>query len=210
MKSCKELVVVLLLLLMLSAFGVLALTRGSEAWKNEICSKNLSEIYRMARTYADANDGMIAPIVRRTSPKWTFWYSYIIRYTDNPAFFYCPANGKAAKFFTEERDPLEPISFDEVSQSYGMNYHLCPEKDGLRMDNVANPSYVIYFGDSMMPYLRATEHCWKDDYAPRHEGKSNFIFMDGHVEQMNHENLGLCQSFGDWKKDIDRWKPKLK
>ena len=164
----------------------------------------------MTCEYAEANDGMIMPAVIKTFPAWTFWPSFIIRYTESPVVFYCPANINAERFFVEEKDPLEPMIYDPVAQSHGINYHLAPEAKSIRMSDIKDTSYLIAFGDCLMPYLRATECCWNEDYAPRHENRSNFIFMDGHTEFMNQENLGLYEAFDDWKMDRNRWKAKLK
>lgn len=210
MNTFRELLIVIVLLTCLSFLAVAAVLRGSTAWKEDVCRKNLSEIYRMASMYSERNDGALMPLVERTQPRWTFWYSYIIRYTDDPSFFYCPANKKTGEFFEKVRDPLEPVNFDEVAQSYGLNYHLYPKDSWMKTADVANPAYVIYFGDSNTNYLRATPHCWLEDYAPRHEDKSNFVFMDGHMEKIGRDALGVTQQFGDWKKDLDRWKAKLK
>lgn len=215
MRNWKELLVVLLFIGVMVCLGAAKLQPRSDAWKQLRCQSNLQKIYQAAIKYQDDHDGAFQPVIMRTKPRWTYWYSFILPYVDDPVIFYCPAHSRAEKIL--EVDPgvsdLVPPIFDPGSMTYGMNYALSSsgeDQADTRPGNIkalADLSYTIYFGDCKMPTpsLRPTKWCWKDDYAPVHAGKAQYVFLDGHVEAMNHENLGLMHAFDNWKQDSKRW-----
>ena len=209
MRNYKELLLVVVICGAILGVGMSAAKFGTEKWKNIKCQSNLKEIYKLADKYQAANNGNIVPVVDKTKRPWKWWCNYLTPYATNPHIFYCPANPKAAQFFVEEEDPLEPKTFGMTALSYGMNWALGEKTKKkttiVNIKQIADPSYVVYFGDSNLPQLRGTKWCWKTDYAPRHFNKSNFVFMDGSVKLMNHENLGLCQNWKQWEKDRKRW-----
>ncbi len=206
MNNFKELGVVILAVAALLGLGAVAVKRNSEEWKTRKCQDNLHKIYRMAAKYQNDNNGALVPYVDKSNKgRWKFWYMFILKYGDDPTVFYCPANPKAAMFYTEESDPLEPKSFSETAQSYGMNYFLGNNKHELNIDNIAKPADIIYFADSNTPNLRGTKWCWKTDWAPRHQKKANFVFMDGSVKLLGPDSLGICQKWENWKQDRTNW-----
>ncbi len=164
------------------------------------------------------NGGAVPPLVYK-APRWKYWCNYILPYAKTPRIFYCPANPRSARQFEagdEEGDELVPAVYDASSNCYGMNYALGPEVNPRKPEPprhpytfraVADPAHVVCFGDAKMPspMLRGTKWCWKDDYAPVHDGRLQIVFVDGHVESMGKDNLGMMQSFDGWKKDTRRW-----
>lgn len=213
MHSWKELICVVFVSGGLLLLGAATAARGSAAWKQQTCERNLKSIQQLGAAYQNDHDGAFQPVILRTKPRWTFWYSFIVKYGDNPGVFYCPANPKAEKILAvdEGENDLLPTVLDPVSISYGMNFCLSTSDDpkaSPRPGNVkqlADPASTIYFGDCKTMSLRPTQWCWKDDYAPVHEGSSNFVYVDGHVETLNQSNLGLLQAFDGWKKDTKPW-----
>ncbi|MFA6930648.1 MAG: hypothetical protein WCT05_09990 [Lentisphaeria bacterium] len=215
MQNWKELVVVMAILLVLFATGASQLKTAGGAWEQAVCQRNLYGIYQAGIAYQADHDGAFQPVIVRSKPQWTYWYRFVLPYVSDPVIFYCPAHSRAKKIL--ERDPgvadLVPPVFDPGSATYGMNYALSSSGDvkanprPTNINAIADLAYTIYFGDCKMPNpsLRPTKWCWHEDYAPVHNEKSNFVFLDGHVEQMNHENLGLMHAFDGWKKDPKRW-----
>lgn len=213
MHSWKELICVIVVSGGLLLLGASAAVKGSAAWKQQVCAGNLKSVQQLGAAYQNDYDGAFQPVIVRTKPRWTYWYSLIAKYGRNPAVFYCPANPKAEKILAvdEGESDLLPAVLDAASVSYGMNFCLSTSgdpKSSSRPGNVkelADPASTIYFGDSGTPSLRPTKWCWKDDYAPVHEGSSNFVYVDGHVETLNQSNLGVLHAFDGWKKDAKSW-----
>jgi prepilin-type processing-associated H-X9-DG protein len=157
------------------------------------------------------------PAVDTTPNRWKFWYKFNLRYTDNAAIYYCPEKKevKLLKIYEKGiKDPLEPVTFSENAQSYGLNHFASKRIDkknknnykGQKLNSLSNPDYMVLFGDSNMPYLRPTTACWLKDYAPRHEeNSSNYIMVDGHIENHNKKSLGIYNKIDGWNLDVKRW-----
>ena len=200
--------------------GTLVLTVGTAAvqrtaqWKSAVCTANLKTLHQAMFAYANDHGNAIVPVAYEIRPRWTFWHEHIREYLKDPRVLYCPANPRAEKQFADDDDDLVASAIDQMSISYGMNYALGatvkagsrPSRD-YRFANVKNPEHVVCIGDakSQNPKLRGTKYCWKEDYAPIHEGKTLIVFVDGHVEAMDKENLGMMDAFDGWKQDKSRW-----
>ena len=213
MYSWKELACALVVSGGLLVMGATTVIKGSATWKQQKCASNLKGIQQLAAAYQNDHDGTFQPVILQTKPRWTFWYSFVAKYGSNPSVFYCPANPKAEKILMVDdgESDLLPAVLDQVSISYGMNFCLSTSggSESAKADNVkllVNPATTIYFGDSKTLTLRPTKWCWKEDYAPIHEGASNFVYVDGHVETLNETNLGTLQAFDEWKRDTTPWK----
>ena len=216
MRNWKELLPLIFALLSIVVLSSSNLKLKTAQWRRLRCQDNLQSLHRGALVYQEEHGGLFQPVIVRSKPRWTYWYSFVLPYIDDPVVFYCPAHSRAEKML--EKDPgqsdLLPSLFDPHSLTYGMNYALSSSGDEKKASppgnirNIADPAYTIYFGDCKMPNpsLRPTKWCWKDDYAPVHEDKANFVFIDGHVEAMNEDNLGLMHAFDEWKKDEKRWR----
>jgi prepilin-type processing-associated H-X9-DG protein len=211
MRNYKELMLIIVISGAMLGLGMKTAKFGTTQWKKIKCQSNLKAIYELAVKYQNDHNGNTVTVVDKTKRRWRWWYNDLLPYTDNPYVFYCPANQKAELIFREgEKDPLRPKTFGAEAVGYGMNGTLSSISKNrtikVNIKDVKNPAYVVYFGDSKTPSLRGTKWCWKSDYAPRHENKSNFVFMDGSVKLMDHKTLGLCQKWKNWEKDRKRWK----
>ncbi len=213
MNSIKEVAIAAAVLAMVVFTGVTAAS-GSQRF-NVKCTDNLRQLRRAARQYENDHDGVIPPVVLPVKSNAVFWPNRLLRYIGSDTqIFYCPQDEKKGAKMLDVPDLL-PIAYSLKSVSYGMNYFLGDvgksrkkmKTGDYRISKISDPAYVIYFGDSKFVRLRPTKVCWKDDYAPRHNNGSNFVFVDGHVEWMNHDTLGLLgpQENKRWKIDKKRW-----
>ena len=219
MNNIKEISIVAAVLAMVVFTGVTAAS-GSQRF-NVKCTDNLRNLRRAAQQYENDHDGVIPPVVQSVKHHALFWPNRLLRYIgSNTQIFYCPQDEKKGAKMLDVPDLL-PIAYSLKSVSYGMNYFLGDVgkarpnmKTGeYRIDKITDPAYVIYFGDAKFVRLRPTKVCWKEDYAPRHNNGSNFVFVDGHVEWMDHNTLGLLgvqSGEPEWKIDRKRWNPWLK
>ena len=210
MRNYKELILVVTASSIMLCLGMKAVKSRTSQWKVVKCQSHLKAIYTLALKYQNDHNGNIVTVVDKTKRRWRWWYKDLLPYAKNPYIFYCPATKKAEYIFKKEGDdPLIPKTFSYQLLSYGINCSLGriekKRKTTVNIKDVKNPEHVIYFGDSQRPYLRGTKWCWKLDYAPRHNNRSNFVLMDGSVKLMDYNTLGLCQKWKEWKKDKARW-----
>lgn len=87
-----------------------------------------------------------------------------------------------------ERSPLLPVSWDRRNIGYGMNYQFSSafaKIESYSLDRILHPEKLILVADANHALLRPTRTVWENDCAPRHEGRSNFLFADGHVESLD-------------------------
>ena len=208
MRSFRELILVLAV----SGTALLLGSRSGNALENRaVCSDNLRKIYQVASAYSNDNDGMIVPIYNlRGVKKQTFWPELLLDYVNDFSIYYCPDDSSGKKNL--KKHDLLPMKFSISNVSYGLNYFISKTKKGPNAENpynirrVADPGYVIYFGDARFVHLRPTKWCWEGDYNPVHSGGSNFVMADGHVEYFKGKTLGVYHEFNGWKQDIKRWK----
>ena len=209
MKSFRELLIVLIFMGTLLTLGSKAL---STAGKNRmICADNLRKIYQIASEYSNDHDGMIVPLYTRHGvKKQIFWPDKLLDYVSDVSIFYCPADKSGSRNL--KKYDLLPMKFSVSNVSYGLNYYIASSKKAPGVNNpynirmVADPGYVIYFGDARFIQLRPTKWCWKSDYNPVHSKGANYVMADGHVEYFTGKNPGLMHEFDGWKKDVKRWK----
>ena len=213
MRNIKELTLVLTAAVLTAVTGLTA--ANAQRFKVK-CVDNLKTLRTAAILYEADHDGVIPPVVLPVKKHAVFWPNRLVRYLSTRVeVFYCPEDEKKGAKMLDVPDLL-PIAFSPKAMSYGMNYFIGDvgkarpkQKTGdYRVSKIKNPSYVVYFGDAKHLRLRPTKACWQEDYAPRHKDGSNFAFVDGHVEWMDHHTLGLLGPQDDgknWKIDRKRW-----
>ena len=154
MRSYRELLLtvpaaLILLFLLIGAMDISAAHRAA-------CAGNLREISIMAQRYTDANDGMIVPLYSKKTAvsSWNYWPAKIAPYSNDLRAFYCPADPSGQKALAAANDLL-PIMLVSSNVSYGLNYFIASSNNRpasaqrpYNINKVADPSYVIYFGDA--------------------------------------------------------------
>ncbi|MDY0177250.1 MAG: hypothetical protein RBT25_10210 [Lentisphaeria bacterium] len=211
MTSWKELLAVLVPLAALLLLGMRQLNSANPAF-SLICAEHLRHVRNAAAQYEMEHDGGFPPVIaNETGRRWKYWPEYIAAYMKDYRYFSCPANKRRGLGETLlKEDDLLPFMFALSNVSYGMNYFLgaCVSNNDrypYNVKRVADPAYLVYFGDAMTLELRPTS-CWHQDYAPVHEGQlSNFVFVDGHVEGLGRAEIGLFAPVKDWRTDQKRW-----
>jgi len=210
MKSRAELITCML------TIGILALLLCSAAKPQRshqaICANHLRQLRLDAAQYEEDNCGSFPPVNACGKTRQVYWPDFLRPYVRDVRNFACPADTLGGAEQLQSEDDLLPSPYHLRYVSFGMNYWLGPNvthnpkhRYPYNVRRVKNPNYVIYLGDSSTLELRPTS-CWSQDYAPVHDGTANFLFVDGHVEPMNRNNLGLYSQAKDgWKIDQKRW-----
>ncbi len=209
MKSCRELILVLLTIGGLFTAGGSVLQFMSEQDKQVTCASHLKELAKMGFMYQEEHDGQFQPMIVRKRT-WEYWPQYLKPYAKDFIHFSCPSDSlRGAGAF--EIDELLPRFYNAGYISYGMNYYLSDSGEKhmkswpCNIKKVVNPSYVVYFGDARTIQLRPTS-CWDQDHNPIHQNKSaNYAMLDGHVENHSQKTLGLVVPVKGWKYDKLRW-----
>ena len=210
MRSYREFILAAVVLGVLLTLGASAVKTMSAKEKSAVCASHLKEVAQMGFQYQNDHDGYFQPMIVRKK-RWEYWPQQLKKYAKNFIHFSCPADElRGAGAF--ENDSMLPQTYQLQQVSYGMNYFLSDSGESFmknwpcNIGKVVNPSYVIYFGDSRTWQLRPTTHCWERDYNPIHENtSSNFVMLDGHVENHTQATLGIVDAKEGWKRDRVRW-----
>ncbi len=210
-----ELLVVIAIIAILAALLLPALSRAKESARSIQCLNQLRQISLATRLYAEENDDLfprsqhsafanrqlvweraLAPALGATGPS-TAWTNLLL------TLYHCPSDKQPAHL------------------SYGFNYYLevgdeddYPGKPQTwrKFSQVPKPCTTIMFteidvaimADHVMPAL-----CWmttadaeKEVASQRHKQKSNYAFVDGHVEL-----LEIRRTYNP--PQTDRWNPTM-
>ncbi len=215
-----ELLVVIGVIAVLVALSLPALSRAGSTAGHAKCLNTMSQLGRAFMLYAADNDGTLPRSYHSAatyrSPNWPVAIAPFLGIDADPSsqewttafnkFFRCPAD--------PNRSPLQ--------YSYGLNVHfeLDPEGDDYigspatwrKTTAGCHPARTIHRAESP-PTLYADHfmcHQWSSLKAAknatahtRHNGRSHFLFLDGHVER-----LPIEATF-DPAKAVNLWNPSL-
>ncbi len=154
-------------------------TIGEEAHQTA-CLSRMRELATAIRNYAADHNDELPLAADRSKHPWKWWYDSIFPYTASVSSFYCPLLLEQQR--SPMRSPLLPVTWNLNYLSYGMTHPTdeYQRKHGhLRFADVTDPGKKIMLGESNFAILRNTSQYWKQDLAPRHAGRANFITFSG-------------------------------
>ena len=206
MKNFRELLIVcgtsaILLLLTIAA-------ADTASAKSAICQNNLKSLYAIFQQYQN-DHGVLPPVIVQQKPRWQFWSNYISPYVTDEKIQACPEDPRNASMFESRRSPLLPAP-KRAADSYGMNYFLTAHFAGQKgktanLNNLSNTAKTILLGDCKGPYM-LPERYWKEERAMRHADETaNYVFADGHIEQLGQFDLGAIGRDGIFRTDFSHW-----
>lgn len=154
------------------------------AARRDVCSANLTALYRASMAYAADNDGYF-PFAQMTRPRpnvWLWWYDFVSPYTNNPQVFSCPSSEKAEEYGVyDDPEPLLPgLAFTPHIVSYGMGYWYSRDHDErapYRPDDLQKPADTLLFADARGYLVSPNRGGW--DVDARHDGQVNVILATG-------------------------------
>jgi prepilin-type processing-associated H-X9-DG protein len=174
-------IIVLLMGLLLPAIG-----RGRQVARRTQCSNNLRQIFVMLNVYADDWNGVLPPLYGTDAPPHEHWMVRLQPYGLRTAVMFCPTDPN----YGPSSSPLDPD--DRKSHSYVLNgFPTLNPAPGSSQSfwAIANPSEVV-----LMAEKKHTETDYylalppEDPYRvleqQRHVGRSNYLFVDGHISSL--------------------------
>lgn len=175
--------------------------------EQSICQANLRSLVLAVHRYAEDHQGQLPNAVDNTLPRWRWWTDEVFPYMDSIRSFYCPE--KAPDLFTRAgTSPLLPVIWDHSLLSYGMNYRLGTahgRDPQLKLAEIETPEAFFVFAESNHYLVRTHPSMWSGDIAPRHEGRVNAAFLDGHVDSYSLDPHQAPRNSGDGIYNLKQW-----
>lgn len=207
-----ELLVVIAIIALLLGILLPSLNRARRQAKKIACISNMRQMGVALQAYMIDSENHLPPSSCHLSDPNQYWLKILTRYTGEKLLFRCPSD--EAKDFVDWNLPLDVQPDDSRWSSFALNGLLdprCSYNRG-RYNNVINirrPMYCIYVSEtpsSWTKYDHIHPETWgsldqgKGQIAwDRHNGTSNFLFVDGHTENLKIEQTwswpGQCYWF---------------
>ncbi|MBN1816961.1 MAG: prepilin-type N-terminal cleavage/methylation domain-containing protein [Sedimentisphaerales bacterium] len=190
-----ELLVVITVIGILLAVLTPALKKAKEATKKLICASNVRQFGIALGAYTMEHEERLPPSSCHMDHPEQYWLHILAAYSDSDLLYRCPSD--TSKDFIDWDRPLEEQEQDGKWSSYAINSLLdprCPLSQGRynKVSNIRHPQYCIYLceaPDSWTSFDHLHPENWgsidevKGQIAwDRHDGKSNYVFVDGHAE----------------------------
>jgi len=204
------------LLIVIAIIGVLAgllmPAAGSAigAAQTTSCANNLRQIGLAVRLYGTHNDGRFpasgCPAAGEETKHW--WLHALQSYGETALAYRCPADAAPEETFLDWEQTLPGDWKSRRWTSYATNGRMDTATPYL--SEVRHASSCIYIceapthvrgADHVHPELwLSTQDVWNAVDYRRHQGRSNFLFVDGHVEALAIEDT--------WSpKQVNLWNP---
>lgn len=189
-----ELIVVIAIVAVLAALLIPAVGRVRASANEAKCISNLRQIGAANLAFANDNNGEIA-----AGGHWTnYWWMYQIReYMEGSedldnfiGIMVCPADETEGW-----GDP--PAGYEIQRRSYGVNNFLTQSVDGVNtgktLVSIPFPAKTVYAGDTGRSpadsnWIAGADY-WLGVSGDRHQGRINYVFLDGHVAGFDAETL---------------------
>ncbi|MBI4026666.1 MAG: prepilin-type N-terminal cleavage/methylation domain-containing protein [Verrucomicrobia bacterium] len=200
-----ELLVVVAIISILGALLMPSLKEARESARSVLCINNLRQLATANLMYLDDNEGRFQPSTTTITPGFDGRLAPAFHFSDwmTPLYlrylkedirpFECPSQQE--KIYAGWQQPTSPIPPRTYVLGYALAYEVGPAFPLIRLDQVANPSEKIWFGDAgrtgaafypeWKPKFRhpgdPSAYCVPDW---RHKRRPNFAFFDGSVRSI--------------------------
>ncbi len=192
-----ELLVVVAIISLLVSILLPSLNRAKELARATKCLANLRSIGLALAMYQLDNDGRLPPSSCRLTHSADAWWLHQLRpYAGDYLMYACPSD--RSENFMDWTDPPPRDQWDQFHwASYATN-RMLENPDCDQVDEVPRPMSVIYAAEipdsATGDHIHADQWVWKGLFMPglaeneiahqRHRGRANYLFVDGHVNEM--------------------------
>ena len=195
-----ELLVVIAIIALLMGILLPSLNRTRRQAKKIACFSNIRQMGVALQAYMIDSENRLPPSSCNLSDPNQYWLKILAKYTGEKLLLRCPSD--EAKSFVDWNLPLDEQPDDTRWSSFALNGLLdpfCSYNRG-RYNNVTNikrPDYCIYVSESPS-YWTKYDHIHPESWGSldqakgqvawnRHDSTSNYLFVDGHVENLRIE-----------------------
>jgi len=195
-----ELLVVIAIIALLLGILLPTLNSARRQAKKIACFSNMRQMGVALQAYLIDSENRLPPSSCHLSDPNQYWLKILTKYTGEKLLFRCPSD--EAKNFVDWNLPLDEQSDDLRWSSFALNGLLdprCSYNRG-RYNNVINirlPGYCIYVSESPSSWTKY-DHIHPETWGSldqakgqvawdRHNGTSNYLFVDGHAENLKIE-----------------------
>ncbi len=201
-----ELLVVISIIAVLLAVLLPSLNRARKQARKIACTANMRQIGIAVQAYLVDSDYRLPPSSCHITDHDQYWLRVLSSYTREQLLFHCPSD--RSKNFVDWEKPLNEQQ-DKRYSSFAVNALLdpvCFRYGGSRnlynrVDSVHRPMYCIWISEAPdTENFQLADHIhpesWEGsvEYAKtfiawdRHMKRSNYLFVDGHVETLKFED----------------------
>lgn len=200
-----ELLVVISIIVMLLAIMMPSLQKARNQAKKVACLSNMRQMGIVLITYLVDSDNHLPPSSCHLTNPEQYWLCILNKYSSAPLLFRCPSD--KAKVFIDWSKPLTTQPTDARWSSFGINA-LMDASVYNKTTNIRHPQSCIYISEAPESWTSA-DHIHPDmweslDYAKgsvawdRHGKTSNYVFTDGHAENLKIEKTWDYPTINYW------------
>ena len=207
-----ELLVVIAIIGLLTGILLPSVSKARRLGNKLICSNNMRQMGMALNTYLFDNKDRLPDSSCHTSDPNDYWIKILSQYIKEGLLFRCPSDN--AEVFVDWNKPLKDQPENARYSSFAINALLdskCSMYNG-RYNNVRairKPQYCIYIAESPSSWT-SEDHLHPEQWFyniqlakgqiawDRHDGKSNYLFADGHVETLEIEKTYTWPGYCFW------------
>ena len=208
-----ELLVVISIIAMLLAVLIPALRKARQQAQKVVCLSNMRQMGLVLITYLNDSDYHLPPSSCHVSDPNQYWLYILNKYSQSPLLYRCPSD--MSKLFLDWSKPIAAQPVTARWSSFEVNNLLdttVPKYGGFNPYN--NVLHIRHLGSCI--YVAECPESWTNADHPhaelwqslqqakgfvdwnRHNGTSNYVFADGHVENLKFEKTWDYPTINFW------------
>jgi prepilin-type processing-associated H-X9-DG protein/prepilin-type N-terminal cleavage/methylation domain-containing protein len=209
-----ELLVVISIIALLLGVLLPSLNKTRQQAKKLVCSSNMRQLGIALYTYCMENKDRLPDSSCHQSDPEKYWLKILSNYTSEKLLFRCPSD--KTKNFIDWNRPLSGQPTNLRWSSFALNALLdskCPQYSGRYnvVKAIRKPQYCIYVAESPQSWENF-DHIHPEGWESieqekgqidwnRHTGTSNYLFADGHAENLKIEQTWDYPAINFWLPD---------